>query len=88
MARTDDVHSANSQFYFNLKDNRSLDARYGRLGYTVFGKVVSGIEVLDEIGNVQTAPVQGVGDTVPVNAVVIQTIRLLKDTKKSGNTKL
>ena len=86
MARTDDVHSANSQFYINLSDNRSLDAKYGRLGYTVFGKVISGMEVVDEIGKVPVAPVQGLGETVPVNPVVIQMIRKI-DVKNNAKQK-
>ncbi len=81
MARTDDVHSANSQFYINLSDNSTLDAKYGRLGYTVFGKVISGMEVIDAIGKVPVAPVQGVGETVPVNPVVIQKIRKIEESK-------
>lgn len=87
MARTDDVHSANSQFYINLSNNGSLDAKYGRLGYTVFGKVLSGMEVVDAIGKVATAEVAGVGATVPVNPVVIQTIRLYdpKQNKQQTN---
>ena len=84
MARTDDVHSANSQFYINLKDNRSLDAKYGRLGYTVFGKVISGMDVVDAIGKVQVGTVQGVGETVPVNPVVIQKIRRIEQPKKTS----
>jgi cyclophilin family peptidyl-prolyl cis-trans isomerase len=84
MARTDDVHSANSQFYFNLSDNRSLDARYGRLGYTVFGKVVSGMDVVDAIGKAAVAPVEGVGSTVPVNAVVIKSIRVIEPKAKQA----
>ena len=82
MARTDDVHSASSQFYINLSDNRSLDASYGRLGYTVFGKVISGMEVIDEIGKVNVGPVTGVGETVPVNPVVIQSVRRIEVTEK------
>ena len=48
MARTQDPDSATRQFYFNLQDNLSLDAGMGA-GYTVFGTVVKGMEVLDQI---------------------------------------
>ncbi len=78
MARTDDVHSANSQFYINVADNRSLDARYGRLGYTVFGKVLSGMEVVDAMSKVEVGSVEFVGNTVPVNPIVIKSIRVIE----------
>ncbi len=50
MARTHDPDSAKAQFYINLKDNRSLDAKYGNPGYTVFGQVISGMDVVQNIG--------------------------------------
>lgn len=49
MARTDDPNSASSQFYVNLIDNDFLNHRPGRYGYTVFGKVISGMETLYQI---------------------------------------
>lgn len=53
MARESDPHSATRQFYFNMNDNESLDP--GRKwGYTVFGSVVEGYEVLDAISQVET----------------------------------
>ncbi|MEM9420903.1 MAG: peptidylprolyl isomerase [Pseudomonadota bacterium] len=63
MARFDDPDSATSQFYINLKDNPSLD-RTGEVykkdaGYTVFGTVISGMPVADEIGNTPTGPASG-----------------------------
>lgn len=78
MARTEDVHSANAQFYFNVTDNRSLDARYGRLGYTVFGKIISGIEVIDAMSKVPVGSIQFIGDTVPVDPIVIKSIRVIE----------
>jgi len=78
MARTDDLHSANSQFYINVSDNKSLDARYGRLAYTVFGKVLSGMDVVDTISRVKVGSISHVGDTVPVNQIVIKSIRLIE----------
>jgi len=56
MARTGEPHSANSQFYINLADNLALDPRPTRWGYTVFGRVVEGMEVVDEIGYRATGP--------------------------------
>lgn len=86
MARTDDVHSANSQFYFNLSDNRSLDAKYGRLGYTVFGKVLQGMDVVDAISNVKTGAYPGIGNTAPVSPVLVRTIKII-ETKSETKSK-
>lgn len=49
MARTNDPHSASSQFYINLRNNDSLNAAPNKPGYTVFGKVVEGMEVVEKI---------------------------------------
>lgn len=54
MARYDDPHSATRQFYFNMNNNTSLDPGSSNWGYTVFGVVVSGMEVLEEIAAVKT----------------------------------
>ena len=53
MARTNDPHSATAQFYINLVDNRALDHKNKSVqgwGYTVFGKVIEGMDVVYEIG--------------------------------------
>lgn len=57
MARTGDPHSATSQFYINVVDNRSLNYSEPtkRWGYTVFGNVVEGMDVVDAIAAVQTS---------------------------------
>ena len=73
MARTNDPHSATSQFFINLKDNDFLNHTSespAGWGYTVFGKVTEGLETIDEIAKVQTGNVGGHGD-VPVEAVTI-----------------
>jgi len=54
MARFEDPHSATSQFYFNLANNDSLDPGARNWGYTVFGDVISGMDVLEAIGGVET----------------------------------
>lgn len=71
MARTDDINSATSQFYFNTKDNLKLDHSETKYGYAVFGKIISGYEVIEIIEN---APVQTIGEyeNVPQEPVVIQ----------------
>lgn len=49
MARTSNPDSASSQFFINLEDNNHLDYQEGALGYTVFGKVIDGMDVVDDI---------------------------------------
>jgi cyclophilin family peptidyl-prolyl cis-trans isomerase len=70
MARTNDINSATSQFFVNLVDNDFLDNKPGSYGYAVFGKVVSGMDVIDAIAKVKTGR-KGHHDDVPVEAVVI-----------------
>ncbi len=77
MARTNDPHSANSQFYINLVDNLSLDPQPSRWGYTVFGSVVAGMETVDEIGFVATASGGPFERDVPQAPVVITGARLI-----------
>ena len=60
MARTADPNSANSQFYINLVDNKSLDfVDINNPGYAVFGKVVNGFDLVTSISNVSTSSVNG-----------------------------
>ena len=70
MARTNDIHSATSQFFVNLKDNDFLDHKPGSYGYAVFGKVKDGLDVIDKIAAVKTGNRRGHQD-VPVEDVVI-----------------
>jgi len=51
MARSHDPDSAKAQFFINLKDNRNFDAKYGNPGYTVFGQVISGMDVVQNIAS-------------------------------------
>ncbi|RZL58003.1 MAG: peptidyl-prolyl cis-trans isomerase [Variovorax sp.] len=72
MARTGNPDSATSQFFINVKNNAMLDApNPDGHGYTVFGKVVSGKEVVDKIRAVQTGN-KGRMQNVPLEPVVIQ----------------
>jgi cyclophilin family peptidyl-prolyl cis-trans isomerase len=69
MARTSDPDSATSQFFFNLTDHsEEYDWQEGEPGYTVFGRVVQGMSVVDEIGRVEIDPP---GDGAPVDDIVI-----------------
>jgi peptidyl-prolyl cis-trans isomerase B (cyclophilin B) len=74
MARTSDVHSATSQFFINVANNRFLNHTNTTpqgFGYCVFGKVVEGKEVVDAIKKVKTGSRAGHQD-VPLEDVIIQ----------------
>ena len=74
MARRPDPHSATSQFFVNLVDNKFLDHQSKTdqgWGYAVFGKVVEGMDVVDAIGKVDTGRHGPMGD-VPKEPVLIQ----------------
>lgn len=74
MARTNDPHSATSQFFINLKDNDFLDYRSkdaSGWGYAVFAKVVSGMDVVDKIAQTSTGNTGGHGD-VPTEDMIVE----------------
>ena len=78
MARTSDPHSATAQFFINVKDNAMLNApQPDGHGYAVFGKVVSGTEVVDKIKAVATGN-KGGHQNVPNTPVTIQSATLVK----------
>jgi peptidyl-prolyl cis-trans isomerase A (cyclophilin A) len=74
MARTNDIHSATSQFFVNLKDNDFLDHSRGSFGYAVFARVTEGMDVIDKIAAVETGRRRGFDD-VPVDAVIMKSVR-------------
>jgi cyclophilin family peptidyl-prolyl cis-trans isomerase len=76
MARLRSARSATSQFYINLANNTPLDHRGfspDDFGYAVFGRVLSGMDVVDAIGATKTGP-QGGMDDVPVTPIVIKSV--------------
>ncbi|HEU5116633.1 MAG TPA: peptidylprolyl isomerase [Isosphaeraceae bacterium] len=75
MARKQDPNSASSQFFINVVDNKPLDTYGG--GYTVFGKVTDGMDVVDAIRVVRTTSRAGMQD-VPVEPVLIKSIKRQK----------
>ena len=77
LARTSDPHSGNSQFYINLVDNLDLNPRPTRWGYAVFGTVVEGMEVVDEIGHAPTGANGPFERNVPVQNIVIERVEVL-----------
>ncbi|KXU38546.1 hypothetical protein AXE65_01225 [Ventosimonas gracilis] len=76
-ARTADPHSATSQFFINLVDNAYLNGKAGKPGYTVFGRVIRGMEVVDKIAKVPTGLRSGMAD-VPSQTVLIRTAKKLQ----------
>ncbi|MGD2116273.1 MAG: peptidylprolyl isomerase, partial [Acidobacteriota bacterium] len=82
MARTADPDSATAQFFINTVDNKNLDhGGPNNPGYTAFGTVVEGMDVVDAIAGVQTTRRNGYAD-VPLEPVVIEKARVLGDSGK------
>jgi cyclophilin family peptidyl-prolyl cis-trans isomerase len=78
-ARTSDPDSATSQFFINLKDNDFLDGNPAtkKVGYSVFGKVTAGLDVVDKIAAVRTTT-RGQYSDVPEHPVTIKSVRRAK----------
>lgn len=82
MARTGDPHSATSQFFINTVDNAFLNfPGQDGWGYCVFGKVVSGMNVVDKIRSVATRNM-GPHQNVPATPVLIQKMQILSENTK------
>jgi peptidyl-prolyl cis-trans isomerase B (cyclophilin B) len=80
MARTNDPHSATAQFFINVNDNSFLDYSTSTpqgWGYAVFGRVVEGQAVIDQIKTVKTGP-KGFHQDVPLEDVVIESAEVLE----------
>lgn len=79
MARGSDPHSATAQFFINVKDNANLDFRDATpagAGYSVFGKVIQGLDVVDAIQHVETGAGGSFTKDVPATPVVIEKVTL------------
>jgi peptidyl-prolyl cis-trans isomerase A (cyclophilin A) len=78
MARTSDPDSASTQFFINQANNSFLN--YGSSenpdGYTVFARLISGLDVVDAINAIPTGNVSGIGSDVPVEVVIIESVTL------------
>ena len=77
MARTNDINSATSQFFVNVADNDFLDHKPGSsssYGYAVFGRIASGMEVIEAIAAVKTGNKGGHQD-VPSETVTIEAVK-------------
>ena len=84
MARTSNVHSATAQFFINVANNGFLNftaPSQSGYGYTVFGKVTSGMDVVNQIGKTPTGSGGPFPRDVPKSAIIIETIELISTTE-------
>lgn len=79
MARTNNPHSATSQFFINTVNNRNLNKNSYNAGYAVFGNVTAGMNVVDAISASNTGVNKGMRD-VPIKAVTINSVKVLETT--------
>jgi peptidyl-prolyl cis-trans isomerase A (cyclophilin A)/peptidyl-prolyl cis-trans isomerase B (cyclophilin B) len=77
LARGEPPHSGNAQFYVNLVDNPDLDPVPTRWGYTVFGKVVQGMDVVERIGETATGASGPFKSDAPLKPVIIEKIEIV-----------
>lgn len=80
MARETEAHSASRQFYFNLKPdgNNNLNPNSRRWGYTVFGEVINGIEVLEKMNQVYVGSDSKKGwDNVPLTKIYLKSATII-----------
>lgn len=77
MARYDDPHSATSSFYFNLTESTSLDPNPKNWGYTVFGTVIEGMDILMSISKVKTGYSDKLqAENVPIEPIIINNVEV------------
>jgi peptidyl-prolyl cis-trans isomerase A (cyclophilin A)/peptidyl-prolyl cis-trans isomerase B (cyclophilin B) len=84
MARTNNPHSATSQFFINVANNAFLDFQSPTArgyGYTVFGKVIQGMDVVDKIATAPTGNGGPFPSDVPLDTVIIEHAKIIGETK-------
>jgi cyclophilin family peptidyl-prolyl cis-trans isomerase len=89
MARTSDIHSATSQFFFNLGHNPELNYKNSTrsgYGHVVFGKVFQGLELVDKISTVPTY-VEGYHRHIPAYQVRVKKVELIRETPLTEKVK-
>src|SRR5579871_233729 len=84
LARTDSPHSGNAQFYVDLVDNPDLDPVPTRWGYTVFGRVVQGMDVIDRIGETATGASGPWKSDAPLKPVIIEKLEIVSGAAASA----
>jgi peptidyl-prolyl cis-trans isomerase A (cyclophilin A)/peptidyl-prolyl cis-trans isomerase B (cyclophilin B) len=77
LARAEQPHSGNAQFYVDLADNPDLDPVPTRWGYTVFGRIVQGMDVIERIGETPTGSVGDFKQDAPLKPVIISKVEIL-----------
>jgi peptidyl-prolyl cis-trans isomerase A (cyclophilin A)/peptidyl-prolyl cis-trans isomerase B (cyclophilin B) len=77
LARGESPHSGNAQIYVNLVDNPDLDPVPTRWGYTVFGRVVQGMDVIEHIGETPTGAMGPFKSDAPLKPVIIQRMEII-----------
>jgi peptidyl-prolyl cis-trans isomerase A (cyclophilin A) len=78
MARGNDPHTADSQFYINLADNVALDPKATRWGYAVFGRVITGFDIIDDMGHRATVS-KAAFTNLPDVPVIIEKMSVVSD---------
>ena len=78
LARTGEPHSGTAQFYVNLADNAALDPQPSRWGYAVFGRIVEGMNVVDDIGAVATGTTGPFERDAPLQPVIIKRVEVVQ----------
>ncbi len=86
LARGPNPDSGTSQFYINLVDNPELDPLPTRWGYTVFGKVVQGMSVVDRIGVVPTGAFGPFKSEAPLKPVIIESVTLVQPSQSGAGS--
>jgi cyclophilin family peptidyl-prolyl cis-trans isomerase len=84
LARGESPHSGNAQFYVNLVDNPDLDPVSTRWGYTVFGRVVQGMDVIEHIGETPTGAMGHFKSDSPLKPVVIEKMEIISPGQAAG----
>jgi peptidyl-prolyl cis-trans isomerase B (cyclophilin B) len=79
MARMGKPHTATSQWFINLVDNDALDPSPRRWGYTVFGLVVEGLDVVDKIAEIPTGSGGPFPSDVPQSTVLIKSMKIIEE---------
>lgn len=78
LARTGAPHGGDAEFFINLADNAPLDPQPSRWGYVVFGVIIDGMRIVDDIGAVATGPGGPFASDVPLKPIVIHDIEELR----------
>jgi cyclophilin family peptidyl-prolyl cis-trans isomerase len=79
LARGNEPHGGSAQFYINLTDNTDLNPRPTRWGYAVFGKIVEGMDIADQIGHVEVGPGGEFDRDVPLQHITIESAELINE---------